>query len=201
MNVALDSNSPTVHGLLAGLDRAVTDLNAHTPQIDAALTAVERLTSQLGDDLPILVDAVRDLEPAVRALDSQRGELMQLLRTVRRLGRTSEEFIGATRDDLVAALDHTGPILKTLVDNRADLIRTMRGLIEFGSRTDDASPGDFSNFDLTLLLDPKGLDPIPQNPEAPEGEEPLSNVPALPVLPGLADLLEQLLGTNGGLLP
>lgn len=198
LNVALDANSPTVHGLLAGLDRAVTDLNAHTPQIDAALVAVERLTRRLGDDLPLLVEAVRDLEPALRALDSQRGELLELLRTVRRLGRTSEEFIGAVRDDLVAALDHTGPVLRTLVRSRDDLNRTMRGLIEFGRRTDRASPGDYSNFDLTLLLDPKGLDPVPRNPETPGGEAAIPDVPGIPVLPGLEGLLGDLLQPLSG---
>ncbi len=193
LNVALDSNSPTVHGLLAGLDRVMTDLNDHTPQIDAALTSVDRLTRRLGDDMPMLVTAVRDLEPAIRALDSQRGDLLRLLRTVRELGSTSETFIGAVRDDLVAALDHTGPVLRTLAESRTDLNRTMRGLIEFGIRTDDASPGDFSNFDLTLLLDPKGLDPVPQNPDAPAGQPQLPDVPGIPVLPGLEDLLGGLL--------
>ncbi len=198
LNVALDSNSPTIRGLLSGLDRAMTDLNAHTPQIDAALDAVDRLSGQLADDMPVLVTAIRDLDPAIRALDSQRGELMQLLRTVRKLGNTSETFINATRDDLLAVLDNTGPVLSTLARSRTNLNRTMRGLIEFGRRTDDASPGDFSNFDLTLLLDPQGLDPVPENPEAPAGQVPLPNLPGIPVLPGLEDLLGGLLDPQSG---
>ena len=60
-------------------------------------------------------------------------------------------------------------MLAALTRYRENLNRTMRGLIEFGRRTDAASPGDFSNFDLTLLLDPQGLDPAPGQPEQPRG--------------------------------
>ncbi|WP_110206397.1 MCE family protein [Nocardioides daejeonensis] len=169
LNVALGGNAPVVRSLMGRLNRVVTDLNAHTASFDAALDAVDRLSGRLAADAPVLVEAIRAIDPAVRALGDQRADLMRLLDTVHRLAGTGKEVIPALRDDLVATLEHTGPVLAALTRNRENLNRTMRGLIEFGRRTDAASPGDFSNFDLTLLLDPQGLDPAPGQPEQPRG--------------------------------
>lgn len=199
LNVALDSNSPTVRGLLRSLDRTMADLNRHTPQFDAALDSVDRLSRLLAADMPVLVTAVRDLEPAVVALHSQRDDLLGLLEVVRQLGDTSEVVVADIRDDLVDVLDDTAPILATLAKSRRTIDRSLRGLIEFGTRTDNASPGDYSNFDLTLLLDPLGLDPVPKNPDVPAGEPDLPNLPGVPVVPGLEDLLGVDLGLNDAL--
>ncbi|CAM3307672.1 MlaD family protein [Nocardioides dubius] len=169
LNVALTGNAPAARALLRGLDDTVSDLNAHTADFDRALRGVNRLTRRLADDAPYLVEAVRDLRPAVRALEGQQSDLLRLLAKVRRLGESTEAFTTAVREDLVTTLDSAGPVLDSLRRSQSHLVRGMRGLIKFGALTDDASPGDFSNFDLTLLLDPDGLNPTSGQPQQPDG--------------------------------
>lgn len=167
LNVALTGNAPAARALLSGLDRTLTDLNAHTDEFDRALRGVNRLSRRLADDAPYLVQAVRDLRPAVRALEGQQDDLLQLLGKVRRLGDSTEAFTDAVRVDLAKTLRSAGPVLDSLRRSQSNLVRGMRGLIRFGTLTDDASPGDFSNFDLTLLLDPDGLNPTTGQPQQP----------------------------------
>ncbi|MFS3130150.1 MlaD family protein [Nocardioides sp. Bht2] len=167
LNVALTGNAPEARALLAGLDRTVTDLNAHTAEFDRALRGVNRLSRRLAEDAPYLVDAVGELRPAVRALRSQQADLLTLLAEVQRLGDSTDLFLDTVQEDLVSTVRNAGPVLDSLRRSQRNLVRGMRGLIKFGELTDDASPGDFSNFDLTLLLDPDGLNPTGTGPQQP----------------------------------
>lgn len=200
LNTALRGNKGNVRQLLGRLDDTVTNLNRHTGLFTSALDRLDTLSTQLARDTPKLVDATETLTPAVRALSRQRKDLVGLLEKVGRLGDSSDSLLQATRTDLVAVLRDAVPVLDTLVRRQKDLTRSFRGLIEFGRKTDVASPGDFSNFDLTFLLDPEALDPLagqtpPKDPEVPDTEEP----PGLPL--GLSEAeggLRKLLKGLGG---
>lgn len=185
LNVALDGGGGDVRRLLARLSTSMGSLQDHTAEIDATLTGLDRLTAQLAGDRAFLARAVTDLGPAVRALARQRGTLMDLLGEVRAFGTTSARTLRATRADLVAALASVGPVLESVHRSRHQLVPIMEGILRFGERTDAASPGDYSNFDLTFELDPSQLPPQDGDP---------------PPLDDLGEVLGDLLGNLGGLL-
>src|SRR5690606_6891755 len=141
------------------------------------LVRIDALSSQLARDTPALMEAVDQITPAVQVLSGQRDELNALLAAVGPLAESSADLIDATRDDLVAALEAAKPVVDVLAGSQETLTRSFHGLIAFGTKTDDASPGDFSNFDLTFLLHADALNPLagqtrPTNPEVEDTEEP-----------------------------
>ncbi|NYG60165.1 phospholipid/cholesterol/gamma-HCH transport system substrate-binding protein [Nocardioides daedukensis] len=206
VNIALDQNTGDVRELMGRLNSVVTGLNDHTELFESSLDRIDTVSQQLAEDTPGLVDAVDVLTPAVTAISGQRKELLALLKSVGPLAKSSAELLTSTKTDLVKALQDAGPVLDVLVRSQDTLTRSFRGLIAFGSKTDAASPGDFSNFDLTFLLDPDALNPLPgqttpKDPDVPDTEDPPGlpdlNLPDLG-LPSLDDLLSSLQGLATG---
>lgn len=206
LNTALSGNSGNVRQLLTRLDSVVTSLNAHTPLFESTLDHIDSVSTQLAQDTPALMDAVDVLTPAITALSEQREDLVALLARIGPLATSATSLLDATREDLTTTLTKVGPVLDVLVRSQNTLTRTFEGLIAFGKKTDAASPGDYSNFDLTFLLDPNALNPFPGpvkpgNPDVPDTKVP----PGLPDLglpdlglPSLDDLLSTLTGVSKG---
>lgn len=185
LNTALTGNTGHVRSLLARLDHTMRSLNAHTDDLDLTLAGLDRLSTALAADAPVLSRAVTELSPTVRALARQRGSLMALLEQVRRFGVTSARVVTTSRADLVTAVRELDPVLRSLIRSRRHMVPIMDGILEFGRRTAGASPGDFSNFDLTFELSPDALAPDPTVPPGPD----LPDLPGLPPLLGVFDAL------------
>lgn len=185
LNVALTGNTGHVRSLVARLDSTMRSLNAHTDDIDLTLDGLDRLSTALAADAPVLSKAVTELSPTVRALARQRTSLMALLTQVRRFGVTTERVVTGSRRDLVTAVRELDPVLRSLIRSRRHLVPILNGIVAFGRKTANASPGDFSNFDLTFELSPGALTPDPTQPPGPD----LPDLPGLPPLLGVFDAL------------
>lgn len=191
LNTILGGRTGRIRDLMDRTAQVMADLSARTDDFDRTLRGLDRLGRSLAADSPFLLRAVEDLSPTVRALESQRGDLVRLLKALRRFGDTSREVVTASRADLVTTLQQLDPVLAGLQRSQEHLVPIMRGLVAFGDKTQDATPGDYSNFDLTFELDPDSLTPR-------EGDDP--PLDALLELLGL-DGIPGELGGLGGLLP
>lgn len=157
LNTALTGNAGDVRRLLARLDTTVTDLSAEFPRVDRLTAALDRLTTRLAGDLPEVTRSLTDLTALVRSFDRQRADLVAAMDSLHRFDVVATPLTRAVRADLVAQLEDMRPVLRTLLAGRKDIDGVMRGLVAFASGSDKASPGDFVNFDLTVLLDPDAL--------------------------------------------
>jgi phospholipid/cholesterol/gamma-HCH transport system substrate-binding protein len=157
LNTALTGNAGDVRRLLARLDTAVTDLNADFPRVDRLTAALDRLTTRLAGDLPEVTRSLTDLTDLVTSFDRQRADFVNAMVSLQRFDAVATPITRAVRDDMIAQLRDMEPVLRTLLDGRKDIDGVMRGLIAFAGGSDSAAPGDFANFDLTFLLDPKAL--------------------------------------------
>lgn len=157
LNTALTGNAGDVRRLLARLDTAVTDLNAEFPRVDRLTAALDRLTTRLAGDLPEVTRSLTDLTDLVTSFDRQRADLVAAMESLHQFDAVATPLTRAVKADLVAQLEDMRPVLRTLLAGRKDIDGVMRGLIAFAGGSDKASPGDFVNFDLTVLLDPDAL--------------------------------------------
>ncbi|MBS4751542.1 MCE family protein [Nocardioides sp. zg-ZUI104] len=157
LNTALRDNSGSTRRLLRRLDRAVTDLNDDFPRVDRLTAALDRLSSRLVDDLPQITRSLTDLTELVTSLDSQRGDLVTAMASLRSLDIVATPLADAVREDLVAQLEDMRPVVRTLLRNRKSIDGVMAGLVAFAEGSDQAAPGDYANFDLTFLLDLEAL--------------------------------------------
>ncbi|WP_121258872.1 MCE family protein [Nocardioides ferulae] len=159
LNTALTGRTRRVRSLLGRLDRTLTSFAAQTERFDRTLAGIDRLGRRLAADTPFLTEAVAEVRPTVRALTRQQDDALALLAEVRRFGDVGTEVLTRTRGDLVRSLRELEPVLDSLLRTRGRMVPIMRGILEFGSRTDAASPGDYSNFDLVFDVDPSALVP------------------------------------------
>lgn len=157
LNVALTGNADDVRLLLRRLDAAVTDLNGQFPRVDRLTAALDRLTTRLAGDLPEITQSLTDLTDLVTSFDAQRADLVTAMESLSRFDAVATPLTRAVRTDLVEQLKDMRPVLRTLIDEKANIDGVMRGLIAFAGGSDEAAPGDYANFDLTFLLDPEAL--------------------------------------------
>lgn len=157
LNVALTGNSGDVRRLFDRLDTAVSDLNSQFPRVDRLTAALDRLTRRLAGDLPEITASLTDLTRLVSSLDRQRSDLVLAMESLSQFDAVATPLTKAVRTDLLAQLRDMRPVVRTLLDGRADIDGVMKGLIAFASGSDEAAPGDYANFDLTFLLDPQAL--------------------------------------------
>ncbi len=157
LNLALTGNAGDVRRLLGRLDRVVTDLDDDFPRVDRLTAALDRLSRRLVADLPEITDGLTDLSALVVSLDEQRTTLVTAMESLRRFDVVATPLTDAVREDLVAQLEDMRPVVRTLLDGRDDIDGVMAGLVAFAEGSDRAAPGDYANFDLTFLLDPKAL--------------------------------------------
>ncbi len=157
LNVALTGNAPQVRRLLRRLDTVVTDLNDRFPTVDRLTRSLDRLSRRLAGDVPTISASVEELAGLVESLERQRGTMMRTLGSLRRFEATATPFSEEVSGDLRATLRSARTVLRTLVDNQRDIDGVMAGLIAFATGSDEATPGDFANFDLTFLLDLRAL--------------------------------------------
>ncbi|TWH00693.1 phospholipid/cholesterol/gamma-HCH transport system substrate-binding protein [Nocardioides sp. J9] len=157
LNTALTGNAGDVRRLLSRLDTAVTDLDGELPRIDRLTRALDRLTTRLAGDLPEVTRSLTDLTDLVTSFDRQRADLVAAMESLNQFDVVATPLTNAVRSDLLAQLRDMEPVLRTLLAGRRDIDGVMRGLIAFAGGSDVASPGDFVNFDLTVLLDLEAL--------------------------------------------
>jgi phospholipid/cholesterol/gamma-HCH transport system substrate-binding protein len=172
LNAALTGNGGTVHSLLTRLDTSVTGLDRELPTLDRLTASLDRLTTRLKADLPGITASLTDLSGLVTTLESQRTKMMGALASLRRFELQATPFTAATRTDLLTNLGSMRSVLQTLLGLRGDISGTLKGLVAFAEKGDEAAPGDFVNFDLTFLGDLGSLlhvetgNPAPPSPRS-----------------------------------
>lgn len=201
LNTALDGNEDEVRALLADLDELVGGLDDRKGEITRALDELHRLSSVLRERRGQIDTALDDIAPGLRELERQRGDLVELLRSLDRLSDVAVDVVHRSRDDTVEDLKQLRPVLRKLAESGDDLPRSLEliGSIPFTNDALEAFGGDYANLyvtvdaDLGVLLNNllfASAQPVggPDVPFVPEG--------ALPDAPAAAELLAPLQGAT-----
>ncbi|MBP2473043.1 phospholipid/cholesterol/gamma-HCH transport system substrate-binding protein [Crossiella equi] len=210
LGAALSGNEQRLRGLLSTVDRIVTDLDGQRVQITRAIDAMARLSTTLLAQRGHLTKALDELAPGLRVLNTQRDQLVDLLRALDRLAVTATDTVRRGTDDLVADLRLLEPVLRQLAAAGENLPKSLEVLVTFPftDYTLKALKGDYVNADVTLDLDltsvldnlSRANRPVlggPRAPEQPSSPGPaalLPGPPPPPPPPGLGELLSVLLG-------
>ncbi|WP_338596234.1 MCE family protein [Saccharopolyspora sp. SCSIO 74807] len=179
LNTAIGGRERKVRDLLHRLDELLTEVDSHRAEFDTTIDSLHRLSAETAANTPLLESALRDLDPAVQTLLSQRGQFEQLLSKVTELGRSSDAVVREAGPAFTRQLDQLRPVLDSLAGFNGDVAGTLDQLRLFQQRLGGAIPGDYLNLDGTL--DVAGtLVPLltGRNPPLPPGS------PAAPTPPG-----------------
>jgi len=156
--VAMDGTSTTARHLLRQVDTLVTSTNEHRDDIDRALDALDRLSSQLAAQTDSISTSVTKLDPAIRALQQQEDKAVALLQALDRVEHKSSGVIAGLEGRLKSQLDATQEVVDAVIARKDDLRTMMTGVSAFAVALERATPGDFAMFDLTA----NGIPALPE---------------------------------------
>ena len=99
--------------------------------------------------------ALDDLTPGLKELESQRAQLVDMLRSLDRLSDVATHVVNASRDDLLADLRTLQPTVAKLAASGQNLPDSLQilGSFPFTDAAQQAVAGDYANLYLTVDLD------------------------------------------------
>lgn len=155
LNNALSGREPQVRELLGNLDQLVGTLDDSKDDINRALDSVNRLSATLVERRPQIQNALTNISPGLRELESQRTQLVGMLQALDRLSGVATNVVNRSRDDLLADLEALRPVLRNLADSGQALPESLQLLltIPFTDAATDAVAGDYANLYIKLDLD------------------------------------------------
>ncbi|MEO5874668.1 MAG: MCE family protein [Streptosporangiaceae bacterium] len=169
LNKALGGNEPAIRSMLKQVNTLTSSLDANKEGIVEALDGLNRLSGTLASHKEQIAVALDDLAPGLKVLESQRGALVRMLDSLRRLSTIAVDTIRRSKTDLVADLRALEPTLRKLADSGRDLPQALQVLITypFPDSVLPAIKGDYLNSYISVTA-PAGTTVIP--PLKPEGK-------------------------------
>ncbi|ACU36106.1 MCE family protein [Actinosynnema mirum] len=157
LGAAFDGNTGQARSLLSTVDEFVRRLDERRADITRAVDGLARLSEVLAAQKPGIAEVLDGVEPGLRVLEEQRGQLVGLLGALDRLSGVAVDTVERSREDLVADLEALEPVLRELAEAGQDLPRSLELLLTFPF-TDavlDGVKGDYLNTYLELKGGPR----------------------------------------------
>ncbi|MFZ0141838.1 MAG: MCE family protein [Aeromicrobium sp.] len=121
LNLALEGNEPEVKALLKNSEDFVTVLDDNKQAILDALEKINRLSLATTRQRKSITQALDDIPPALKILDSQRDDLVDLLDSLDKLSDVATSVIRRSKDDTLTDLRRLEPVLRELANAGDDI--------------------------------------------------------------------------------
>ncbi len=131
LNKALGGNEPEVKQLIASSTAFIGQLDDNKTALLASLEKVNRLAVAANNQKSAITGALDDLPPALRVVNDQRHQLVNLLQALSRLSDVATGVIRDSKANTVADLRALAPILKNLAAAGDDLAYATKALLSY----------------------------------------------------------------------
>ncbi len=150
LNLVMDGRTDRLRHLLGSLEDVVGTLDDQKADIVNAMESIAHLTATLNTEKKSITGALDVVGPAVDVLDQQHDELIAMLGSLDKLGKVGTRVIGASKDDLLASLDHLQPILSRLHQAGDSLAPGINLLVSFPfpKEAGEIVKGDYANTSI-----------------------------------------------------
>ena len=112
LNNALEGREPQVRSVLTQLRSFMGQLDANKASIIATLENTNRLALEIRKNDGAIKAALDDIPDALRSVDSQRADLVKLLRALTRLSGVGVRVIRASKESTINSLRSLAPVLE-----------------------------------------------------------------------------------------
>jgi phospholipid/cholesterol/gamma-HCH transport system substrate-binding protein len=151
LDKALRGRAAAGRSLIRNVNTVLGQLAGHTNDIDSTLSSLATLASRLAAQRNLIVRALTELRPGIKALSSDTAGFTNLLTHLAHLGRTATSVLASVQPTLVADLKGLSPTLDTLVLLRPGVKLALDGLRKFAMLLDRAVPGDFLSLSGSVV--------------------------------------------------
>ncbi len=154
LNSALSGNEEELRGLFRQLNDVAGRLEAQKENITRAIDGLNRLSASVRAQTDSVEVALNDLGPGIKVIEEQRGQLVEMLRSMDELSAVSVDTINRSKQNLIADLEAVGPTLEKLAET-GDKLPEAIGFLStypFPEYVMNALKGDFVNSDVYIDL-------------------------------------------------
>lgn len=163
-NAALSGREDQIRDLLVRLNDFIGMLDTQRDDINASITAMDRMSSTFAAERDVITAALQRIPPALDVLIKERPRITEALERLGRFSDTATGLINDTKDDIVRNLANLEPTLRALADVGPNLGTVLAYAPTFPytqSFIDRAIRGDYMNqfiiFDFTIPRLKRGL--------------------------------------------
>jgi phospholipid/cholesterol/gamma-HCH transport system substrate-binding protein len=153
LDATFNGNQPQLRDLIRRVEESFGSFARHTPDIDAALSALGNLSEQLGAGTPTIVRGIDALAPAMHVLASENTQLRQLLVSVNRLAVVAGHVADVTSQRSVADIRDLVPVVHQLVGVDRQIGPALADISSFEHLTPKIAPGNSLQVSLTATAD------------------------------------------------
>ena len=121
LNLALEGNEPEVKALLKNSEKFVTVLDDNKQAILSALEKINKLSKATLKQRRSITAALDDIPPALKILNEQRDDLVDLLDSLDKLSDVATRVIRQSKDDTLTDLRRLEPVLRELANAGDDI--------------------------------------------------------------------------------
>ncbi|WP_165827721.1 MCE family protein [Mycolicibacterium sp. GF69] len=163
-NAAFNGRESEIRSLLIRLNDFVGMLDTQRDDINASISAMNRMSSTFADQRDVISAALQRIPPALDTLIRERPRITEALDKLRRFSDTATGLINDSQADIVRNLENLEPTLRALADVGPNLGTVLSYAPTFPytqSFIDRAIRGDYMNqfiiFDFTIPRLKRGL--------------------------------------------
>ncbi|MCL2543848.1 MAG: MCE family protein [Nocardioidaceae bacterium] len=115
-NKVMDGRTGRLRGVLENLASVVKTIDGQKRQIVTALSSMNNLTKTLNNEKSTIGAALDATGPAIRVLDSQHTEMVEMLKSLQNLGAVGTHVINASKGNVLKILKEVDPVLNRIAD-------------------------------------------------------------------------------------
>lgn len=177
INLALDGREESARSLLRQVDVFMSQLDANKGDIVDAIESINRLAIGVREQQGSIDQALEELPSSLDSIDSQREDLIVMLRALNRLSDVGVRVINRSKDVTVEALEQLQPLLTQLANSGDSLVDSFNVILTFPFVDEvvgrdpqvarNLQIGDFTNLSVRLDLDLTDLPEVPGIPCTP----------------------------------
>ncbi len=166
LNEALDGRAGKVRATLTRLNTFMAGLDNQKADIVRAVRGLDRLAKQAAGHKKVITKTLRQVPPALQALEEERGRLTRALKSLSAFSDSSVTVLNQATGPLRRNLDNIAKVLKSLADAGDSLVGAT-GILASGPfplkvvapeyRATSPVRGDFTNLYVTVDLTNKAI--------------------------------------------
>lgn len=163
LNKALGGHEDAARSVITQVNTLVRNLDDNKQSIVNAITSLNRLSKNVQHQEKTIDATLDELPAAVRSINGQRKDLVQMLQALSRLGKTGTRVILASKTNTIGIIRDLQPTLTELAATGNHFVNAFNTLLSYpfvdaavGNTPEVARNlrmGDYANLDITLDLD------------------------------------------------
>ncbi|MGH2694825.1 MAG: MCE family protein [Actinomycetota bacterium] len=134
--------------VLENLRRFTDTLASRKGEIAASIDSLDIVARTILNDSDVLQSFLRSFADSSQVLADQRDSLQSLLLSLDRFTRISVQLLNETEGSLDRQFTDLRPVLRTVVANSRNVVRTLRTLATFTDWFPETMPGDYLQLDV-----------------------------------------------------